>query len=117
MNYSEEAYDKMLKDLFVRFPSFQNVGSSAYKPGLDNMMFFDSLAGHPHRKYRTMHIAGTNGKGFIFRDRDAGRFAGKENAITRTSSGPASSEKVSRSRRSACSRCTSISLYINWERV
>ncbi len=65
MNYSEEAYDKMLKDLFVRFPSFQNVGSSAYKPGLDNMMFFDSLAGHPHRKYRTIHIAGTNGKGSV----------------------------------------------------
>lgn len=63
--FSGAAYERMLGKLFVRFPSFQNVGAGAYKPGLDRMEFFDSLAGHPHRKYRTMHIAGTNGKGSV----------------------------------------------------
>ena len=55
----------MIKELFVRFPSFQKIGAGAYKPGLDRMEFFDSLAGHPHRRYRTVHIAGTNGKGSV----------------------------------------------------
>ena len=63
--YSEEAYGEMIKELFVRFPSFQKIGAGAYKPGLDRMEFFDSLAGHPHRRYRTVHIAGTNGKGSV----------------------------------------------------
>ncbi len=55
----------MLDALFCRFPSFQKVGADAYKPGIDRMLFFDQLAGHPHRKYRTIHIAGTNGKGSV----------------------------------------------------
>ena len=53
----------MLAKLFVRFPSFQKNGASAYKPGIGNMEFFDQLAGHPHRQYRIIHVAGTNGKG------------------------------------------------------
>ena len=63
--YSDEAYAGMLEKLFVRFPSFQKVGGQAYKPGIDHMVFFDQLAGHPHRKYATVHIAGTNGKGSV----------------------------------------------------
>ena len=63
--FSEERYDEMIADLFVRFPSFQKSGSSAYKPGIANMEFFDQLAGHPHRNYRIIHIAGTNGKGSV----------------------------------------------------
>ena len=55
----------MLEKLFVRFPSFQKVGGQAYKPGIDHMVFFDQLVGHPHRKYATVHIAGTNGKGSV----------------------------------------------------
>ena len=65
MEYSDEEYNAMIDRLFVRFPSFQNVGGQAYKPGLDNMIFFDQLSGHPHRKYVTVHIAGTNGKGSV----------------------------------------------------
>ena len=49
--YSEKGYRQMLDALFLRFPSFQKVGAAAYKPGIDNMLFFDQLAGHPHRKY------------------------------------------------------------------
>ena len=63
--YSDNAYGEMIDALFRRFPSFQNAGASAYKPGIDNMLFFDMLSGHPHRKYRTIHIAGTNGKGSV----------------------------------------------------
>ena len=64
-SFSEDNYEKMINALFVRFPSFQKVGAGAYKPGLDRMEFFDSLTGHPHKKYRTIHIAGTNGKGSV----------------------------------------------------
>ena len=32
--FSEEAYDKMIQELFTRFPSFQKVGAGAYKPVL-----------------------------------------------------------------------------------
>lgn len=63
--FSEEAYDEMIANLFIRFPSFQKTGAGAYKPGIANMEFFDQLAGHPHRQYRIIHIAGTNGKGSV----------------------------------------------------
>ena len=62
-NFSEELYEEMLGKLFVRFPSFQKVGAGAYKPGIANMEFADQLMGHPHRKYKIVHVAGTNGKG------------------------------------------------------
>ena len=63
--FSEDEYEKMLSELFVRFPSFQKVGAGAYKPGTGNMEFFDQLAGHPHRQYKIIHVAGTNGKGSV----------------------------------------------------
>ena len=63
--YDDAAYAAMLDRLFVRFPSFQKDGAQAYKPGIDRMLFFDQLAGHPHRKYIAVHIAGTNGKGSV----------------------------------------------------
>lgn len=63
--FSEERYQEMLGKLFVRFPSFQKSGSGAYKPGVANMEFFDQMAGHPHRKYKIIHVAGTNGKGSV----------------------------------------------------
>lgn len=63
--FSEEAYGKMIEELFCRFPSFQKVGTGAYKPGIANMEFADQLMGHPHRKYKVIHVAGTNGKGSV----------------------------------------------------
>ncbi len=63
--FSLEAYDELIGKLFVRFPSFQKVGAGAYKPGIGNMELFDSLTGHPHRGYRIIHVAGTNGKGSV----------------------------------------------------
>lgn len=64
-NFSEEAYEKMIGELFCRFPSFQKVGAGAYKPGIANMEFADQLMGHPHRNYKIIHVAGTNGKGSV----------------------------------------------------
>ena len=63
--YTEEQYQDMLQALFHRFPSFQQAGTAAYKPGIDNMLVFDQLTGHPHRKFKTIHVAGTNGKGSV----------------------------------------------------
>jgi len=59
------AYEDMISGLFQRFQSFQSAGKDAYKPGLDRMEFLDQMAGHPHKKYKTIHIAGTNGKGSV----------------------------------------------------
>lgn len=64
-NFTEENYIEMIEKLFCRFPSFQKVGAGAYKPGIANMEFADQLMGHPHRRYRIIHVAGTNGKGSV----------------------------------------------------
>ena len=63
--FSEEKYSEMIAKLFVRFPSFQKAGASAYKPGIQNMEFIDQMIGHPHRNYKVIHVAGTNGKGSV----------------------------------------------------
>lgn len=63
--YTQEQYQTMLQDLFRRFPSFQQAGTAAYKPGIENMLVFDQLTGHPHRKFKVIHVAGTNGKGSV----------------------------------------------------
>ncbi len=65
MEFSDASYEDLIGRLFVRFPSFQKVGAGAYKPGIGNMEMFDSLAGHPHRRYEIIHVAGTNGKGSV----------------------------------------------------
>lgn len=44
---------------------FQRIGADAYKPGLDTSRRLDDLLGNPHRNYKTIHIAGTNGKGSV----------------------------------------------------
>ena len=58
-------YEEKIEKLFARTPSFQQVGAAAYKPGLDTMIEFDALLGHPARNLRCIHIAGTNGKGSV----------------------------------------------------
>lgn len=56
-------YKEATELLFNSTPLFQNIGKDAYKEGLYNTEQLDCHFGHPHRKYRTIHIAGTNGKG------------------------------------------------------
>ena len=56
-------YQATLDYLYNSAPLFQQVGAGAYKEGLANTWALDEHLGHPHRSYRTIHIAGTNGKG------------------------------------------------------
>ncbi|MBQ2779137.1 MAG: bifunctional folylpolyglutamate synthase/dihydrofolate synthase [Bacteroidaceae bacterium] len=56
-------YKETTEYLFNCAPLFQQVGSSAYKEGLENTLLLDKHFGHPHRSYRTIHVGGTNGKG------------------------------------------------------
>ena len=56
-------YEETLQYLYAQLPMFQNIGAGAYKPGLQNSEALDNYFGHPHRKFRTIHVAGTNGKG------------------------------------------------------
>ncbi|HKK68854.1 MAG TPA: folylpolyglutamate synthase/dihydrofolate synthase family protein, partial [Bacteroidales bacterium] len=44
---------------------YQRSGKAAYKANLDNTLALDKYFGHPHRKFRTIHVAGTNGKGSV----------------------------------------------------
>lgn len=67
MTSFEKEYSTLLSDLFERHPSVQNSGftDNAYKPGLEGMRRFDALLGNPSRQFRSIHIAGTNGKGSV----------------------------------------------------
>ena len=56
-------YRETCNYLFTKTPQFEKTGASAYKPGLDTTRALDERLGHPHRRYRTIHVAGTNGKG------------------------------------------------------
>lgn len=67
MEYNTQSYDRLLADLFEKHPTVQKVGfgAGAYKPGLAGMESFDAALGHPWRKFKTIHVAGTNGKGSV----------------------------------------------------
>ena len=56
-------YQETIDYLFNSTPLFQNVGKYAYKEGLENTHLLDEHFGHPHRQFKTIHVAGTNGKG------------------------------------------------------
>ena len=58
MNYQETT-----EYLFNSTPVFEKIGAKAYKPGLQTTHELDEHFSHPHRQYKTIHIAGTNGKG------------------------------------------------------
>ncbi len=56
-------YEKSIEWLFKQFPSFQNLGAEAYKPGLSNVISLLKSFDNPQDKLQFIHIAGTNGKG------------------------------------------------------
>ncbi len=59
----ENEYQQSIDYLFSQLPMFSRVGGAAYKPGLERVEKLDAFFNHPHRRYRTIHVAGTNGKG------------------------------------------------------
>ena len=56
-------YEETVTYLYNCAPPFQQVGGAAYKEGLSTTIALDNHLGNPHRKFRTIHVAGTNGKG------------------------------------------------------
>ncbi|MDE7154513.1 MAG: bifunctional folylpolyglutamate synthase/dihydrofolate synthase [Muribaculaceae bacterium] len=56
-------YNEAISFLYNQTPQFEKIGAAAYKPGLDTTRRLDDAFGNPHTKYKTIHIAGTNGKG------------------------------------------------------
>lgn len=56
-------YQQTIDYLFHVTPVFEKVGAGAYKEGLSNTWAMDEHFGHPHRQFKTIHVAGTNGKG------------------------------------------------------
>lgn len=58
MNYAES-----ISFLYAQLPVFHREGSKAYKPGLDNIEALCELMGNPEHSFKSLHIAGTNGKG------------------------------------------------------
>ena len=57
------SYDEAIDFLYNSLPVFQRMGPGAYKPGLGTSLKLDEAFGHPHRRFKSIHIAGTNGKG------------------------------------------------------
>src|SRR5690606_25916125 len=59
----KSAYEQTVNWLYSKLPMFQRTGASAYKKDLGNISVLMEHLGNPHQDYKTIHIAGTNGKG------------------------------------------------------
>jgi len=58
-------YDETVEYLYSLLPVWHRTGKAAYKGNLDNTLALDAYFGHPHLKFRSVHVAGTNGKGSV----------------------------------------------------
>lgn len=58
-------YQETLEYLFSRLPVFSRIGEAAYRKDLTNTLSLCHFLGNPHRTFKTIHIAGTNGKGSV----------------------------------------------------
>lgn len=56
-------YENTLEWLFRQLPMFSRTGAAAYKPGLQTSLDLDEYFDHPHKRFKSIHIGGTNGKG------------------------------------------------------
>ena len=56
-------YQETIEWMFNQLPMYQNQGASAYKKDLTNTLLLAEYLGNPERKIKTIHVAGTNGKG------------------------------------------------------
>ena len=56
-------YKDTLKYLFSQLPMYQRTGAAAYKKDIGNIIEACNLLDNPHKKFKSIHIAGTNGKG------------------------------------------------------
>jgi len=60
-----KSYSETIQYLYDCLPVFHHIGSNAYKPGLDNTIRLMNALANPFQNYKTIHIAGTNGKGSV----------------------------------------------------
>ncbi len=58
-------YQEVLEFMFSQLPMYQRSGKTAYKANLENTLKLDEYFRHPHQNYKTIHVAGTNGKGSV----------------------------------------------------
>ena len=56
-------YAQTLEYLFTQLPMFSRVGAAAYKPDLTNTIRLCEAIGNPQHQFKSIHVAGTNGKG------------------------------------------------------
>lgn len=56
-------YQETLDWMFNQLPMYQSIGALAYKPNLNNTIALLDLLGNPHHNFKSVHVAGTNGKG------------------------------------------------------
>ncbi|HRJ36030.1 MAG TPA: bifunctional folylpolyglutamate synthase/dihydrofolate synthase, partial [Flavobacteriales bacterium] len=57
------SYRQTLDFLYSQYPVFQRIGASAYKPDLNNTIALLEVVNKPQKAFRSIHVAGTNGKG------------------------------------------------------
>jgi dihydrofolate synthase/folylpolyglutamate synthase len=57
------SYQDALEFLYTNLPMFQRVGAAAYKKDLVNTLRLCEILGNPEKKFKSIHVAGTNGKG------------------------------------------------------
>ena len=60
-----KTYNEVIKFLFEQYPIYQNNGINAYKPDLSNITRLCEIVGNPQDNIKTIHVAGTNGKGSV----------------------------------------------------
>lgn len=58
-------YQETCEYLFSQTANYEQQGATGYKPGLETSMALDEHYGHPHEHFRSIHVAGTNGKGSV----------------------------------------------------
>lgn len=56
-------YNQAIQFLYTQYPAFEKQGGLAYKPGLDNVLNISAAFNNPHTAFKSIHVAGTNGKG------------------------------------------------------
>ncbi len=58
-------YKQIIDKIFQAYPMYHKIGSAAYKEGLENIEALLKIVGNPEQKFKSIHIAGTNGKGSV----------------------------------------------------
>lgn len=58
-------YEQTVQWLYEQLPMFSVIGPGAYKPGLNTARTLDTAFGHPHERFKSIHVGGTNGKGSV----------------------------------------------------